>query len=103
MANQWYYAQNGQQFGPAPGEQLRNMLSSGALRPSDGSIYALTPASGPGMPGCRIVAARSAPARPPRAARGRPMAGWWGTRDLSLPFGAVSRHGAGAGIVSGGR
>lgn len=35
MANQWYYAQNGQQFGPLPGEQLRNMLSSGALRPTD--------------------------------------------------------------------
>ncbi len=35
MATQWYYAQNNQQFGPIPGEQLRGMLSTGALRPSD--------------------------------------------------------------------
>ena len=35
MATQWYYAQNGQQFGPLPGEQLRNMLTTGALRPAD--------------------------------------------------------------------
>lgn len=35
MAMQWYYAQNGQQFGPVPVEQLRSMFSTGALRPSD--------------------------------------------------------------------
>lgn len=35
MAAQWYYAQNSQQFGPLPVEQLRSMFSTGALRPSD--------------------------------------------------------------------
>lgn len=35
MAAQWYYAQNSQQFGPMPLEQLRTMFSTGALRPSD--------------------------------------------------------------------
>ncbi|MBL0313337.1 MAG: DUF4339 domain-containing protein [Holophagaceae bacterium] len=48
MATQWYYAQNNQQFGPIPAEQLRSMLSTGALRPSDlvwsESLPAWTPA-----------------------------------------------------------
>ena len=35
MAAHWYYAQNSQQFGPIPTEQLRTMLSTGALRPMD--------------------------------------------------------------------
>lgn len=35
MAAQWYYAQNNQQFGPLPMEQLRAMFSTGVLRPSD--------------------------------------------------------------------
>jgi len=60
MATQWYYAQNGQQCGPVPGEQLRSMLSTGALRPSDlvwsdglpawtpaGQVPALMPAPAP--------------------------------------------------------
>lgn len=81
MANQWYYAQNGQQFGPLPGEQLRNMLSSGALRPSDlvwsdglpawmpaGQVPALLPA--PAAPAPTYVPApapRPAPAYAPQA------------------------------------
>ena len=35
MATQWYYAQNGQQLGPVPSEQLQSMLANGALRPTD--------------------------------------------------------------------
>ena len=35
MSRQWYYAQNSQQFGPVPSEQLRAMLASGAVRPTD--------------------------------------------------------------------
>ncbi len=63
MATQWYYAQNGQQCGPVPGEQLRNMLSTGALRSSDlvwsdglpawtpaGQVPALMPAQAPRPP-----------------------------------------------------
>ena len=72
MANQWYYAQNGQQFGPAPGEQLRNMLSSGALRPSDlvwsEGMPAWTPAS-------QVPALMPAPAlNPPAPAYVQPPA-----------------------------
>jgi hypothetical protein len=49
MTRQWYYAQNGQQLGPVSGEQLRAMLVSGSVRPTDlvwtDSLPAWTPAS----------------------------------------------------------
>ena len=63
MATQWYYAQNNQQFGPVPPEQLRNLLSTGSLRPTDlvwsegmpawtpaGQVPALRPAPAPNPP-----------------------------------------------------
>ena len=63
MATQWYYAQNSQQLGPVPQEQLRDMLSTGSVRPSDlvwcegmpawtpaGQVPALRPAPAPNPP-----------------------------------------------------
>jgi TM2 domain-containing membrane protein YozV len=35
MANQWYYALLGQQYGPVPEEELRNLVSGGQLLPGD--------------------------------------------------------------------
>lgn len=85
MATQWYYAQNGQQFGPVPGEQMRSMISTGALRPSDlvwsdglpawtpaGQVPALQPAPAPAPAYVPPAAPRPAPAyaapAPPRPA-----------------------------------
>src|SRR5438270_4343272 len=35
MGKRWYYARGGQKAGPVTSEQLRDLASSGALRPSD--------------------------------------------------------------------
>jgi hypothetical protein len=35
MADQWYYSQQGQQKGPIPEEQLRQLVTSGQLKPTD--------------------------------------------------------------------
>lgn len=62
MTRQWYYAQSGQQLGPVSGEQLRALIASGAVRPTDlvwsDSLPAWTPAS-------QVPALLPAPAPPP--------------------------------------
>lgn len=35
MAEQWYYTQQGQRIGPLPEEQIRQLMSSGQLQPTD--------------------------------------------------------------------
>jgi hypothetical protein len=35
MSEQWYYATNGQKYGPVPAEKLRELALSGQLRPTD--------------------------------------------------------------------
>ena len=63
MADQWYYAQEGQQQGPVSQEQLKELASSGQLKPSNtvwkqgmaqwakaGQVSGLFPASDPAQP-----------------------------------------------------
>ncbi len=84
MERQWYYAQNGQQLGPVPGEQLRALLASGAVRATDlvwtdtlpawtpaGQVPALLPTPAPAPAPAPVYTPPPAPApvyTPPPAA-----------------------------------
>src|SRR5262245_48230408 len=35
MADTWYYAQNGQQYGPVSGSQLQQLAAAGNIQPAD--------------------------------------------------------------------
>lgn len=112
MATQWYYAQNGKQFGPIPGEQLRSMLSTGALRPSDlvwsdglpawtpaGQTPALMSAPAPKAPAPAPVYVPP-PAHPPTPAYAPPAPAWaqpqpqpWGASQPNAPAVAYGHPG----------
>ncbi len=62
MSTQWYYIQNGHQFGPVPTEHLRNMLSTGVLGSSD---LVWSEGLSTWMPGDQVVALVSAHATNP--------------------------------------
>lgn len=67
MATQWYYAQNNQQFGPVPVEQLRSLYLTGALRSTDlvwsEGLSAWTPAGQ--VPALQMTPVQNPPARSP--------------------------------------
>lgn len=80
MADQWYYSRNKQRLGPVSLEQLRQLVASGELQPTDmifrqgtqkwipvGSIPELRPADGPAGPAASgSTSAKSGP--PPNSA-----------------------------------
>src|SRR5262249_56464077 len=75
MADAWYYAQNGQQYGPIPGSQLQQLAAAGRLQPGDlvwqEGMPHWTPASSvTNLIPAHLLAGPAPPAAPPAPAGG---------------------------------